>query len=128
MSERHGTVLKLKRHEEFEKVATYVKQQVREKSRELVGEDLSVNSDLVGLIMMRKITESSGTTMGITEIILTLAPLQKVSSRCSLMSKWSARDGGDKKHGTISLPMANGRNTHFGSLSHIPKVKVRKCF
>ena len=51
MSESHGTVLKLKRHEDFEKVATYVKQQVREKSLELVGEDLSVNSDLVGLII-----------------------------------------------------------------------------
>ena len=52
MSERHGTTLILKRHEDFEKVATYVKQQVREKSLELRGEDLSeVNTDLVGLII-----------------------------------------------------------------------------
>ena len=54
MSESHGTVLKLKRHEDFEKVATYVKQQVREKSLEELGEDLSVNSDLVGLIIDEK--------------------------------------------------------------------------
>ena len=33
MSESHGTVLILKRHEDLEKVAAYVKQQVREKSR-----------------------------------------------------------------------------------------------
>lgn len=49
MSESHGTALNLKRHEDFEKVATYVKQQVREKSLELRGEDLSVDSDYVGL-------------------------------------------------------------------------------
>ena len=51
MSESYGGVLKLKRHEDLEKVATYVKQQVREKSLELVGKDLSVNSDYVGLII-----------------------------------------------------------------------------
>ena len=51
MSESYGSVLTLKRHEDLEKVATYVKQQVREKSLELVGEDLSVNSDYVGLII-----------------------------------------------------------------------------
>lgn len=49
MSESHGTVLTLKHHEDFEKVATYVKQQVHEKSLELRGEDLSVDSDYVGL-------------------------------------------------------------------------------
>ena len=54
MSESYGGVLKLKRHEDFEKVATYVKQQVREKSLELVGEDLSVDSDYVGLIIDEK--------------------------------------------------------------------------
>jgi len=31
MSESHGTALRLKRHEDFSKVAAYVKQQVREK-------------------------------------------------------------------------------------------------
>lgn len=51
MSESYGNVLTLKRHEDLEKVATYVKQQVREKSLELLGEDLSVNSDFVGLII-----------------------------------------------------------------------------
>ena len=51
MSESHGSVLTLKRHEDLEKVATYVKQQVREKSLELVGEDLSVDSDYAGLII-----------------------------------------------------------------------------
>ena len=49
MSESHGTALILKRHEDLEKVATYVKQQVREKSLELLGEDLTVDSDYVGL-------------------------------------------------------------------------------
>ena len=51
MSERHGTILQLKRHEDFEKVAAYVKQQVREKSIEQVGKDLSERKgdDLVGL-------------------------------------------------------------------------------
>ena len=49
MSESHGTALTLKRHEDFEKVATYVKQQVREKSLELRGEDLSEDDELVGL-------------------------------------------------------------------------------
>ena len=49
MSESHGSVLTLKRHEDLEKVATYVKQQVREKSLELLGEDLSMDSDYVGL-------------------------------------------------------------------------------
>ena len=49
MSESHGTCLTLKRHEDLEKVAAYVKQQVREKSIEQVGEDLSEDGDLVGL-------------------------------------------------------------------------------
>ena len=51
MSESHGTTLKLKHHEDFEKVAAYVKQQVREKSIEQVGIDLSERKgdDLVGL-------------------------------------------------------------------------------
>ena len=49
MSESHGSLLNLKHHEDFEKVATYVKQQVREKSLELLGEDLTVDSDYVGL-------------------------------------------------------------------------------
>ena len=49
MSERHGTVLQLKRHEDLEKVAAYVKQQVCEKSIEQVGEDLSEYNDFVGL-------------------------------------------------------------------------------
>ena len=51
MSESHGSALTLRRHEDLEKVADYVKQQVREKSLELVGKDLSVNSDYVGLIV-----------------------------------------------------------------------------
>ena len=49
MSESHGTTLILKRHEDLEKVAAYVKQQVREKSIEQVGEDLSENDKYVGL-------------------------------------------------------------------------------
>lgn len=49
MSESHGTSLRLKRHEDLAKVAAYVKQQVREKSIEQVGEDLSEDGDLVGL-------------------------------------------------------------------------------
>ena len=51
MSERHGTTLMLKHHEDLEKVAAYVKQQVREKSIEQVGKDLSERKgdDLVGL-------------------------------------------------------------------------------
>lgn len=51
MSESHGTTLKLKHHEDLEKVAEYVKQQVREKSIEQVGIDLSERKgdDLVGL-------------------------------------------------------------------------------
>ena len=49
MSERHGTALRLTRHEDLEKVATYVKQQVREKSLEQCGEDLSVDDKFVGL-------------------------------------------------------------------------------
>ena len=51
MSESHGTTLMLKHHEDFEKVAAYVKQQVREKSIEQVGKDLSERKgdDLVGL-------------------------------------------------------------------------------
>ena len=49
MSESHGTCLSLKRHEDLEKVAAYVKQQVREKSIEQVGEDLSEYNDFVGL-------------------------------------------------------------------------------
>ena len=49
MSESHGTTLILKRHEDLEKVAAYVKQQVCEKSIEQVGEDLSEDRELVGL-------------------------------------------------------------------------------
>lgn len=49
MSESHGCVLTLKRHEDLEKVVTYVKQKVREKSLELRGEDLSVDSEYAGL-------------------------------------------------------------------------------
>jgi hypothetical protein len=49
MSESHGTTLILKRHEDLEKVAAYVKQQVCEKSIEQVGEDLSKDDDYVGL-------------------------------------------------------------------------------
>ena len=51
MSESHGTVLILKHHEDLEKVAAYVKQQVRDKSIEQVGKDLSERKgdDLVGL-------------------------------------------------------------------------------
>ena len=49
MSESHGTCLSLKRHEDLEKVAAYVKQQVREKSIEQVGEDLSEDDKYVGL-------------------------------------------------------------------------------
>ena len=51
MSESHGTVLQLKRHEDYEKVAAFVKQQVRERSLELLGEDLSEEDDYVGLQM-----------------------------------------------------------------------------
>ena len=39
----------MKRHEDLEKVAAYVKQQVREKSIEQVGEDLSEDDKYVGL-------------------------------------------------------------------------------
>ena len=49
MSESHGTVLIVKRHEDLPKVAAYVKQHVREKSIEQVGEDLSKDNDFVGL-------------------------------------------------------------------------------
>ena len=49
MSESHGTVLILKRHEDLEKVAAYVKQTVREKSLDLLGEDLSEDDKFVGL-------------------------------------------------------------------------------
>jgi hypothetical protein len=49
MSESHGTVLIVKRHEDLPKVAAYVKQHVREKSMEQVGEDLSKDNDFVGL-------------------------------------------------------------------------------
>ena len=49
MSERHGTTLSLKHHEDLAKVAAYVKQQVREKSIEQVGKDLSEFDNLVGL-------------------------------------------------------------------------------
>ena len=47
MSE-YGTTLRLKRHEDLVKVAAYVKQQVREKSIEQVGEDLSEKGDFLG--------------------------------------------------------------------------------
>ncbi len=49
MGYSHGSALILKNHEDFEKVATYVKRQVREKSLELLGEDLSVDNGIVGL-------------------------------------------------------------------------------
>ena len=49
MSESHGTTLIQKRHEDLEKVAAYVKQQVREKSLDLLGEDLSEHAKFVGL-------------------------------------------------------------------------------
>lgn len=49
MSESHGTVLILKHHEYLERVAKYVKQQVREKSLDLLGEDLSEDDKFVGL-------------------------------------------------------------------------------
>ena len=49
MSESHGTVLIVKRHEDLPKVAAYVKQHVREKSIEQVGEDLSEDDKYVGL-------------------------------------------------------------------------------
>jgi len=49
MSESHGTALILKRHEDLEKVAAYVKQTVREKSLDLLGEDLSEDDKFVGL-------------------------------------------------------------------------------
>ena len=48
MSESHGTSLRLKRREDLAKVAAYVKQQVREKSIEQVGKDLSGDNDFVG--------------------------------------------------------------------------------
>lgn len=48
MGESHGTSLRLKRREDLAKVAAYVKQQVREKSIEQVGEDLSGDNDFVG--------------------------------------------------------------------------------
>lgn len=51
MSESHETVLILKHHEDLEKVAAYVKQQVREKSLELLGEDLSEDDKFVGLLI-----------------------------------------------------------------------------
>ena len=47
MSESHGTTLRLKRHEDLEKVAAYVKQQVREKSLKLLGKDLSEDNEYV---------------------------------------------------------------------------------
>ena len=50
MSENHGTCLSLKRHEDLAKVAAYIKRQVRDKSIEQVGKDLSdYCDDLVGL-------------------------------------------------------------------------------
>ena len=49
MSESHGTVLILKHHKDLERVAKYVKQQVREKSLDLLGEDLSEDDKFVGL-------------------------------------------------------------------------------
>ena len=51
MSASYGIFLSLKRHEDFVKVAAYVKQQVREKSIEQVGEDLSEDGDYVGLLL-----------------------------------------------------------------------------
>ena len=57
MSESHGTTLKLKHHGDLEKVAAYVKQQVREKSLELLGEDLSEDDKFVGLRMKEEENE-----------------------------------------------------------------------
>ena len=57
MSESHGCVLTLKHHEDLEKVAAYVKQQVREKSLELLGEDLSEDDKYVGLRIKGKENE-----------------------------------------------------------------------
>ena len=51
MSESHGTTLILKHREDLAKVAAYVKQQVREKSIEQVGKDLSEDGDYVGLLI-----------------------------------------------------------------------------
>ena len=47
----------MKHREDFEKVAAYVKQQVREKSLELLGEDLSVNGDYTGLVIEKEKNE-----------------------------------------------------------------------
>ena len=63
MSERHGTILQLKRHEDFEKVAAYVKQQVRDK-----GMTSSV------FRLMRRKAAFVGATMDTTETILTSIP------------------------------------------------------
>lgn len=49
MSESHGSVLILKHHEDMKKVADYVKQQVRDESLRLLGEDLSEDDKYVGL-------------------------------------------------------------------------------
>lgn len=49
MSESYGTTLILKHREDLAKVAAYVKQQVREKSIEQIGKDLSEEGDWVGL-------------------------------------------------------------------------------
>lgn len=49
MSDSYGTTLILKRHEDFKKVAAYVKQQVPEKSIEQEDKDLSEDNDYLGL-------------------------------------------------------------------------------
>ena len=68
MSDTHGFSLTLKHREDFEIVAAFVKQQVREKSLELLGEDLSVDG-FVGLKIKKEKTRSCGTTLVITENI-----------------------------------------------------------
>ena len=81
MSESHGTTLILKRHEDLEKVAAYVKQQVREKSLDLLGEDLSEDDKFVGL----RIKEEENEIIWHTVPILTSIPFQRASSRSFLM-------------------------------------------
>ncbi len=56
MGDTHGFSLTLKHREDFEKVAAFVKQQVREKSLELLGEDLSVDG-FVGLKIKKEKNE-----------------------------------------------------------------------
>ena len=103
MGASHGTVLILKRHEDLEEVAAYVKQQVREKSIEQVGEDLSEDDDYVGLQINEEKNEIIWHDYGHMETILISIPLQKVSSRNSLGLRWNVKAGGvHKTYGTMS--------------------------